>query len=217
VPQSGNGGQPGGHEHDAVAPLGNASGESLHLVGYGVTVLYTQSLLKVTWENGTEMTMRSPGRGVTAEVHHIRLVVDIVTLTLKAQIAVPDPGLSRVDIVLAFPGSLEEDVQRLAGRVNAGREDSGSLTPEQRAPRTAEPAHGARAHDQQPPAGPARTGYPAQPQPVGLPAVTFQADLDAWAESPDWIGLYPSRETTRLIVTGRPLRQSHEAGSPPSA
>jgi hypothetical protein len=226
VPQSGNGGQPGGHGHDPVPALGNASGAFLQLAGHGVTVGYTQHHLKVTWESGATMTMRSPERWITAHVDHIHLAGNVVMLTLKAQVPVPDPWFSQVDIVLAFPGSLEEDVRQLAARLHADREDSGSSAagkpdpappmppPPHRHdpwnPQPAEPAR-ARAHDRPPPAAPARTGYPAE-----LPAVAFQADLATWADDPDWIGLYPSFETIRLIV-GRPLRQSHEAGSPPSA
>lgn len=225
MPQSGNGGQLGGQRHDPVPSPGTASGEFLQLAGHGVTVRYSHSHLEVTWESGAQMTMRSPERWTTAHVDHIRLA-GVVTLTLKAHIAVPDPGFSQMDIVLAFPGSLEEDVRQLAARLNADREDSGSSAagkpdpapPMPPAPRrhdpwdppTAEPVR-ARAHDRQPPTAPARTGYPAE-----LPAVAFRADLAAWADDPDWIGLFPSFETTRLIV-GRPLRQSHEAGSPPSA
>jgi hypothetical protein len=225
VPQSGNGGQPGGHGHDPAPFSGTASGDFLQLAGHGVTVRSSPSHLEVTWESGAQMTMRSPERWTTAHVDHLRLA-GVVTLTLNAHIPVPDPGFSQVEIVLAFPGSLEEDVRRLAARLNADREGSGSpatgrpdpappIPPAPRRhdpwdPETAEPVR-ARAHDRPPPPpAPARTGYPAE-----LPAVAFEVDLGAWADDPDWIGLFPSFETARLIVD-RPFRQSHQAGSPPS-
>lgn len=203
--QSGVGGQHQAHAPEAVAPLGH--GQSSELVGHGVTVRYTQSHLKVTWDNGTEVVLRSVGRRTTAHVDHIRLGVDIVTLTLKAQIAVPDPWFSHVDVVLAFPGSLAADVRRLAEMLNTTQEDSG---PDAGNPKSA---------PRMPPPPIQDAPKPAQPNPANpaeLPHVMFQADLAAWADDDDWIGLYPSLETTRLI-TGRPLRQSREASSPPSA
>jgi hypothetical protein len=210
-----------------VPPPAAAPGEFLQLAGYGVMVRCSHSHLEVTWESGAQMTMRSPGRWITAHVDHIHLAGTVVMLTLKAQIPVPDPWFSQADIVLAFPGSLEEGVRQLAARLNADREDGGASTtgrpdpapaPAAPAPHrhdpwdppAAEPAR-ARAHERPPATAPARTSAPAD-----LPAVVFRADLAAWADDPDWIGLFPSFETTRLIV-GPPLRQSHEAGFPPSA
>ena len=66
----------------------------------------------------------------------------------------------------------------------------------------------------QQPATPHPAPSPA-PQPAPLPIVSFRADLSAWVDDPDWIGLYPTHETTRLIEfpSSAPAR---EHSSPPS-
>lgn len=243
MPHTGTDEQPGRPERDAVAPLGHGSGEVLQIVGSGVKVRYTQSHLKVTWDNGTEVTIRSASCRTTAHVDHIRVAADTVTLTLKALMTVPEPGFSQIELVLAFPESFAADVQRVAAGLNAEREDSRPLevgkaesappmpawphapygdqprplAHEPSPPRVLVSAHGTPVHDGHPPAAPARAAAPAQPHLAELPDIMFQADLATWADDDDWIGLYPSRETTRLI-TGQPRRQSpEETSSPPSA
>jgi hypothetical protein len=52
--------------------------------------------------------------------------------------------------------------------------------------------------------------------PPSLPVVTFRVDLSAWATDANWIGLYPTRETTRLIEAAAP-DPPREPVYPPSA
>jgi hypothetical protein len=255
VPQSGNGGQPGDHARADVAPLGYGPGQSLQLDGYHFTVRYTQSHLKVAWDNGTEVILPTAGRQITAHVEVLLGIAEIVTLAVIAPMAAPEPWHSQVDLLFTFPLALRADVQRLAEWLNAEREDRGPadtaapdagarmppagpappghqprpLAPEPPSGHPAEPrsAHGGPGqgtpgHDGHPGGAPARPVPPARPQPghpqaapppAELPAVVFQADLAGWADDPDWIGLYPSFETGRLIA-GPPHRQP---SSPQSA
>jgi hypothetical protein len=57
---------------------------------------------------------------------------------------------------------------------------------------------------------------PAAAQPPSLPLVKFRADLSAWADDDDWIGIYPPGETIRLIEVPPP-GQAHERDPLPSA
>lgn len=68
---------------------------------------------------------------------------------------------------------------------------------------------------------PSAGSHPAPPSPVAappppLPVVTFRVDLSAWASDQDWIGLYPTRETIRLIEAPSP-GPPREPVYPPSA
>lgn len=208
-----------------AAPGTNPPAEFLQLDGHGVSVRYRQNQLEVTWESGAQLTMRSPERRMTAQVDLIQLLGTVVLLTLKAAIPVPEPWFSHADIVLAFPGALEEDVRRLGARLNDDQPGTGA--PTAREPDRASPPPPAQ-HRRDPWDPPAAEPAPPPPQnghpptavargghPAELPPVAFAADMTAWADDPDWIGLFPPAETSRLIV-GRSPGRSREADSLPS-
>jgi hypothetical protein len=263
------------------------------LHGYGVQLIYADSYFRVSWECGSEVTIRRADHEVRARIGRARSPsVDAIVLELSARMAVPKPGLGSMTVELSFSRTLTPDVERLAARINgglvtaegldtdpmlpdwvssgrqgagrphgegpvaadveaeapdaggpdaerAGDEPMGAAEPDpvrhepsaQEAPPLAagpgpaEPAgappgpaerRGQSRLRHQQPAGPHPATQPAAAHAGPLPIVSFRADLSAWVDDPEWIGLYPTQETIRLVEFP-PSGPAREHSFPPSA
>jgi hypothetical protein len=87
---------------------------------------------------------------------------------------------------LPFPEWLAPDVQWLAEMLNAVGPAHGDGTPD-------------AATD--PPADPAPTTPESRTPTAASAPVRIQAWPGYWTDDPDWVGLYPTRETERLLMT----------------
>jgi hypothetical protein len=188
-------GEPQGrHGHPNAASPGHAAIESFRLNGLEAEVKYSPNYLKVVWSNGSEVTIRSASRVIEARVEHLHFPVDVVTLTLNVRMDTPETMVSKLTIVICFAAGLDADVHRLADTMNAERVGGDSaLAP-------------GRSHGEPPP------GEPLSPP--QLPVVRIMANLAAWADDPQWIGLYPPQETIRLIAVPSPEPASEAGRSP---
>lgn len=170
---------------DTTGPQSSQRQDRIPLTGIGVRVGYGPGQLNIVWDNGSKVVLRFDAVAISAQVERVQ-GADVVQLQVNVDMNIP-PGINGIwSALLPFPERRAPDVQQLADMLNAvglAHEDG---TPE-------------AATD--PPAAPA----PATPEtrtPTAASApVRIQARPGSWTDDPNWYGLYPTRETERLLMT----------------
>ncbi len=170
---------------DATGPQSTQRQDWTRLTGIGVRVGYGAGLLNIMWDNGSNAVLRLGAVTISARVESGQ-AAGVVQLQVDAHMNTPPGGNGIWSALLPFPERLAPDVQRLADMLDA-----------------AGPAHGDGAPD-------AATDQPAQAAPAtpetrtptaASAPVRIQARPGSWADDPNWYGLYPTRETERLLMT----------------
>jgi hypothetical protein len=170
---------------DATGPQSTQRQDWTRLTGIGVRVGYGPGQLSIVWDNGSKVVLRFDTVTIFAQVER-ELGADVVQLQVNVHMNIP-PGVNGIwSALLPFPERRAPDVRRLADMPDA-----------------AGPAHGDGAPD-------AATDQPAQTAPAtpetrtptaASAPVRIQARPGSWADDPNWYGLYPTRETERLLMT----------------
>jgi hypothetical protein len=173
---------------DAGTPVTQAHqrGSRDKLEGTGISVVYGPTQLTVTWADGSILALRFDAVAIEAELERPP-GEGVVVLRFGARMDrdVPQGVMSGLNVALRFPETIPAEVERLAERlrpVTAARGDDrpGSVT-------------GQLAHP--------RAGMPDARAPASRPApVRIHAAPACWADDPSWVGLYPPRETERLLL-----------------
>jgi hypothetical protein len=170
---------------DAIGPQPSQHQGWVPLTGIGVRVRYGPGQLSIVWDNGSNTTLRFDALTIFAQVEP-GPGADVVQLQVNVRMNTP-PGVNGIwSALLPFPERMAPEVQWLAEMLNA-----------------VGPAHGDRTPDaaSDPLAAPAPT-TPENRTPAAASApVRIQARLGYWTDDPDWVGLYPTRETERLLMT----------------
>ena len=169
---------------DATGPQSRPSQDWILLTGIGVRVRYGPNQLSIGWDNGSHALLRFDAITIFAQVEQGQ-GAGVVQLQVNVRMNTP-PGVNGIwSALLPFPERLAPDVQRLAGMLNAVGQ-----------------AHGDGGPD-------AATDLPADPAPImqesrmttaAFTPVRIQAWPGGWTDDPDWMGLYPTTETERLLM-----------------
>jgi hypothetical protein len=169
---------------DATGPQSSLRQDWVALTGIGVRVRYGPGQLSIFWDNGSNTVLRFDAVTIFAQVEREQ-GADVVQLQVNVHMNTP-PGINGIwSALLPFPERLAPDVQWLAEMLNAVGPPRGVGTPD-------------AAID--PPADPAPTTESRTPTAASAP-VRIQAGPGYWTDDPDWVGLYPTRETERLLMT----------------
>lgn len=141
------------------------------LMGVGVWVLIGPSQLNIMWDNGSSAVLRFGASAIFAHVERVP-GADMVQLHVNVQMETSRGIRGIWFALLPFPGRSAPAVQRLAELLAATDQptDPSPATPD----------------------APMLTAQPA--------AVRIRAWPGYWADDPDWVGLYPTRETERLLM-----------------
>lgn len=154
------------------------------LRGIGVWVLYCPSQLNIVWDNGSSVVLRFDAVTIFAQVERGQ-GADVVQLQVNVRMDTP-PGVNGIwSALLPFPGRSAPDVQQLAEMLDAVGLAHGDGTSTAAADQPAHPS----------PATPEARMQAAQSAPVRI-----RARPGYWTDDPDWVGLYPTRETERLLM-----------------
>ena len=170
---------------DATGPQSTQRQDWTRLTGIGVRVGSGPGQLSIVWDNGSKAVLRFDAVTFSAQVERDQ-GTDVVQLQVNVDMNIP-PGANGVwSALLPFPERRAPDVQQLADMPNAvgvahedGAPDAATDQPAQAAPATPE----------------TRT-----PTAASAP-VRIQARPGSWTDDPNWYGLYPTRETERLLMT----------------
>ena len=170
---------------DATGPQPSQRQDWIPLTGIGVRVGYGPGQLSIVWDNGSNATLRFDAVTIFAQVEREQ-GADVVQLQVNVHMNIP-PGVNGIwSALLPFPERRAPDVQRLADILNAVGLAHGDGTPDA--------ATG-------PPADPAPTPPESRMPTAASAPVRIQAWPGYWTDDPDWVGLYPTRETERLLMT----------------
>jgi hypothetical protein len=155
------------------------------LAGIGVWVRYGPSQLNIMWDNGSIAVLRFEVATIFAHVEQGQ-DADVVQLHVNVQMGTP-PGVNGIWFaLLPFPERSAPAVRQLAEKLNAVGLAHGDGMPDAATDQPAPP----------PPAPPETRTPTVQSAPVRIPAWPGY-----WTDDPDWVGLYPTRETERLLMT----------------
>jgi hypothetical protein len=169
---------------DATGPQSSQRQDWIPLTGTGVRVHYGPGQLSIVWDNGSTTVLRFNGVTIFAQVEQGQ-GADVVQLQVNVRMNTP-PGVNGIwSALLPFPERLAPDVQRLAEMLNAVGQNHWDGTPDA--------ATG-------PPADPAPTTQESRVPTAASTPVRIQAWPGYWTDDPDWIGLYPTTETERLLM-----------------
>jgi hypothetical protein len=170
---------------DATGPQSSQRQDWIPLTGIGVRVGYGPGQLSIVWDNGSKAVLRFDAVTIFAQVEREQ-GADVVQLQVNVHMNTP-PGVNGIwSALLPFPERRAPDVQRLADMLNAVGLAHGDGTPD-------------AATD--PPADPAPTPPESRMPTAASAPVRIQAWPGYWTDDPDWVGLYPTRETERLLMT----------------
>jgi hypothetical protein len=172
-------------EPDATGPRSSPRQDWTPLTGIGVRVRYGPGQLSIRWDNGSRAVLPFDAVTIFAQVEQGE-GADVVQLQVNVRMNTP-PGVNGIwSALLPFPERLAPDVRRLADMLNA-----------------VDPAHGDGTPDAaaDPPAGPAPTTQESRIPTAASAPVRILAWPGSWTDDPDWVGLYPTRETERLLMT----------------
>jgi hypothetical protein len=169
---------------DATGPQSSQRQDWISLTGIDIRVRYGPGQLSIFWDNGSNV-LRFDAVTIFAHVEPGQ-GADVVQLHVKVHMNTP-PGVNGTWFaLLPFHEELAPDVQRLADMLNAEGAAHGDGTPDAVTDQSAQAA-------------------PATPEtrtPIAASApVRIQARPEYWTDDPDWVGLYPTRETERLLMT----------------
>jgi hypothetical protein len=173
---------------DATGPQSSQHQGWVPLTGIGVRVRYGPGQLSISWDNGSNAVLRFDAVTIFAQVERVEQEqgADVVQLQVNVHMNTP-PGVNGIWFtLLPFPERMAPDVQWLAAMLNAVGPAHEDGTPEAAAGPPADPA----------PATPENRTPTAASAPVRI-----QAGPGDWTDDPDWVGLYPTRETERLLMT----------------
>ena len=176
---------------DAAASMAQSrpSHEWVMLTGIGLWILYCPSQLNITWENGSSLIVRLDAATIVAHPSHGQNP-GVAELRIGVQMDNPRGANGSCSVMLSFPAEQDPGVQRLAEMLQSLASSDGENAP---AAETGFPSH--------PPATTPEALRPAPKPPVTQPApVRIDASARHWADDSDWIGLYPPRETERLLA-----------------
>jgi hypothetical protein len=169
---------------DATGPQSTQRQDWIQLTGIDVRVRYGPGQLSIIWANGSA-ELRFGAVTIFAQVVPEQ-GADVVQLQVNVHMKTP-PGVNGIwSALLPFPERLAPDVQRLAEMLNAvgpARED------------------GTRDAATDPPPDPVPTPPESRTPAAASAPVRIQARLGYWTDDPNWVGLYPTRETERLLMT----------------
>lgn len=169
----------------ATGPQSSQRQDWISLTGVGVRVRYGPGQLSIAWDNGSNAVLRFDAVAIFAHVEPGQ-GADVVQLHVKVDMNTP-PGVNGTWFaLLPFHEGLAPDVQRLADTLNAEGAAHGDGMPD-------------AVTDQSAQAAPA-TPESRMPTAASAP-VRIQAWPGYWTDDPDWVGLYPTRETERLLMT----------------
>ena len=176
---------------DATASMAQTrqSHEWVTLRGIGLWILYCPSQLNIMWENGSNLIVRLDAATTVAQFRQGQ-DPGVVELRIMVQMDNPRGVNGFYSAMLSFPAERAPDVQSLAEMLQSLISSDGETTP------TAEiglPAHPPTATPDAQPSAP----KPPMTQPT---PVRIHASARYWADDRDWIGLYPTRETERLVA-----------------
>jgi hypothetical protein len=170
---------------NATGPQSSQRQDWIPLTGIGVRVRYGPGQLSIVWDNGSNAVLRFDATTIFAQVEQGQ-GSDVVQLQVNVRMNTP-PGVNGIwSTLLPFPERLAPDVRRLAEMLNAAAQAHGDGTPD-------------AATD--PPADSALTTQESRIPTAASAPVRIQAWPGHWTEDPDWIGLYPTTETERLLMT----------------
>jgi hypothetical protein len=171
----------------------------LRMTGIAVSVVYNPRQLNISWENGSSLTLRFDA--VTGKVEVDRPPGGgpvLLRFGVRMNKQAPRGITTGLNVVLPFPETIAAEVERLAERLSQA---------------TAPPGHGRP--------GPV-TGQLVHPS-AGMPEaqasvrqaapVRIRAAPAYWADDPGWIGLYPPKDTERLLLAS-PDGQARRADHP---
>jgi hypothetical protein len=169
---------------DGSGPQSSQRQDWIPLTGIGVQVRYGPGQFSIVWDNGSNAVLRLDAVTIFAQVEREQ-GAGVVQLQVNVQMNTP-PGVGGIwSALLPFPEWRAPDVQWLAAMLNA-----------------VGPAHEDRTPDAaiDPPTDPAPTTEIRTPTAASAP-VRIQAWPGYWTDDPNWVGLYPTRETERLLMT----------------
>jgi hypothetical protein len=170
---------------EATGPQSRPPQDWIPLTGIGVRVRYGPGQLSIGWDNGSHAVLRFDAVTIFAQVEQGQ-GADVVQLQVNVRMNTR-PGVNGIwSTLLPFPERLAPDLQRLAEMLNA-----------------VDPAHGDGLPDAatDPPADPAPTTPTSRMPAAGSAPVRILAWPGSWTDDPAWVGLYPTRETERLLMT----------------
>ena len=168
------------------------------LRGTGLWILYCPSQLNIMWENGSNLIVRLDAATTSAE---FRQGQDPGVVELRIEVRMDNPpGINGLySALLSFPADHSPGVQHLAEMLYSRISSDGETAPDAEIGSSAQPP--VAKPDAQPSAS-----KPPMPQPA---PVRIEASARHWTDDRDWIGLYPPRETERLLAHGdRPVQDA---------
>lgn len=169
---------------DATGPQSSQRQDWISLTGIGVRVRYGPGQLNIAWGNRSNVVLWFAAVTIFAQVEREQ-DADVVQLQVNVRMGTP-PGVNGMwSALLPFPERLAPDLQRLAEVLNAVGLAHGDGTPDAA---TDQPAHPSPA-----------TAETRVPTAASAP-VRIAAWPGYWTDDPDWVGLYPTRETERLLM-----------------
>ncbi|MCW2935653.1 MAG: hypothetical protein JWM19_6615 [Actinomycetia bacterium] len=165
------------------------------------------------------VNMKVPGPGYSTT--YIKLsfpgtasadVQRLADLINTAQLGTDGPGTEAPEAGSASPGAPGPSPATPAHGPDPGTPPHGpDPGAPQRGPGSAGQSSTGRVRSSQP-----ATPQPGQQPPAPPPVIMFRPDVSAWANDPDWIGLFPPVETARLMEVPA-SGQARGGSSPPSA
>jgi hypothetical protein len=189
--------------------------------GIGVTVRCSLNRVTFRWANDSLLTLKFDQ--VASKVDCQRLPEQgVIKLTLAARMDmdVPHGLVNGVNIVLAFSGSDAAKVESLAERLRsmaaATSRDGGSASG---GARSAPPQAGAvesrsGAPQSRPGAAESRAKTADSKVPASPPGpVRVRAGLASWADEENWLVLYPTKETERLLLASPSSQADRQQGT----
>jgi hypothetical protein len=175
------------------------SHEWVMLRGIGLWILYGPSHLNIMWENGSSLIVRFKAVRITAQSRPGR-DPGVVELSIMVQLDKPGGVDGRYSALLSFPAEQAPGVQSLVEMLQSRASRDGETAPAAEIGFPADPS--AATPDAQPSA--------PKPPMTQLAHVQIDASARPWTDDGDWIGLYPPRETERLVAQADPPAQAAE-------
>jgi hypothetical protein len=162
--------------------------EWVTLRGIGLWILYGPSQLNIMWENGSSLIVRFDAVRTTAQSRPGR-DPGVVELWIMVRMDDAHGGNGLYSALLPFPAEQAPGVQSLEEMLQSRASPGGETAPDAE---IGFPAH--------PPAATPDT-QPSAPRPLTqLAPVRIDAPARPWTDDENWIGLYPPRETERLVA-----------------
>lgn len=152
----------------------------LRVTGVGVSVLYNPRQLNISWANGSDLTLRfdTIKSTVTVDLAPDEGLV-LLRFGVRMGIQAARDGMTGVNVVLPFPETISAEVEGLAERLRSVAAVHGDARPG------------------------SISGHPApdaQAAASRAAPVRIRAEPAYWGDDQSWVGLYPPKETQRLLA-----------------